>query len=107
MPGRDVTRTLCALCAIALPLLAAATAAAALDPLVETKNYAKTPEAAVDPDGDGNMFSFYHRSRLDITRADGTRVDCEDLRAGCGALTADDGYAGGYAYAAIDRSPDR
>jgi hypothetical protein len=65
------------------------------------------PEAAVDPDGDGNMFSFYHRSRLDITRADGTKVECEDLRSGCGALTADDGYAGDYAYAHIDRSPDR
>jgi hypothetical protein len=53
------------------------------------------------------MFSFYHRSRLDITRADGTKVGCEDLRAECGALTADDGYAGEYAYAGIDRSSDR
>jgi hypothetical protein len=53
------------------------------------------------------MLSFYHRSRLDITRADGTKVTCEDLRAGCTALTADDGYPGDYAYATIDRSPDR
>jgi hypothetical protein len=64
-------------------------------------------EGDVDPDGDADMFSFYHRSRLDITRADGTKVDCEDLRAGCDALTADDGYPGDYAYATIDRSPDR
>jgi hypothetical protein len=54
------------------------------------------------------MLSFYHRSRLDITRADGTKVDCEDLRAGCTALIADDGYPGDYdyAYATIDRSRD-
>jgi dienelactone hydrolase len=64
-------------------------------------------EGEVDPDGDANMFSFYHRSRLAFTRADGTKVDCEDLRAGCAALTADDGYPGDYAYATIDRSPDR
>jgi hypothetical protein len=64
-------------------------------------------EGEVDPDGDANMFSFYHRSRLDFTRADGTKVDCEDLRAGCAALSSDDGYPGDYAYATIDRSPDR
>jgi hypothetical protein len=40
-------------------------------------------EAAVDPDHDGNMFSFYYRSRLSVTRADGSRYVCEDLRAGC------------------------
>ena len=60
----------------------------------------------MDPDGDGNMLSFYHRSRLDITRADGTKIACEDLRAGCAALTDDDGHPGEYAYADIDRSPD-
>src|SRR4051795_11485200 len=37
-------------------------------------------EAAVDPDGDGNMFSQYFRSRLDIGLANGTRWDCEDIR---------------------------
>ena len=81
MPGRHATRALCALFAIVLPALAAGTASA--------------------------MPSFYHRSRLDITRADGTKVDCEDLRAGCAALSGDDGYPGDYAYATIDRSPDR
>jgi dienelactone hydrolase len=44
MPGRHVTRALCALFALALPALAASTAAAALDPVVEAKNYAKTLE---------------------------------------------------------------
>ena len=37
-------------------------------------------EAAVDPDGDGNMFSRYYRSRLDIGLARGGRFDCEDIR---------------------------
>jgi|tagenome__1003787_1003787.scaffolds.fasta_scaffold20958045_2 dienelactone hydrolase len=63
-------------------------------------------EAAVDPDGDGDMFSFYHLSRLDFTLAGGAKVDCEDLRAGCPALSGDDGYPGDYAYATIDRTPD-
>ena len=36
--------------------------------------------AAVEPDRDGNLFSFYYRSRLDI---DG--FTCEDLRTGCPA----------------------
>jgi hypothetical protein len=38
------------------------------------------PEAEVDPNGDGNMFSFYYRSRLAIALADGTRFRCEDMR---------------------------
>jgi dienelactone hydrolase len=58
-------------------------------------------EAAIDPDHDGNAFSFYYPSRLDFGG-----VDCEDLRAGCAALSDDDGYAGEYSYVAIDRSPD-
>ena len=45
-------------------------------------------EAAVDPDGDGNAFCCYYRSRLDIALPDGGPFDCEDLRAGCAALRA-------------------
>jgi hypothetical protein len=41
---RHLLRALCALCAAALPTLAASTAAGALDPVVEAKNYAKTLE---------------------------------------------------------------
>jgi hypothetical protein len=63
-------------------------------------------EAAVDPNGDGNAFSFYYRSRLDIHRANGTHVDCENLRAGCSALTSHDSYRGTYSYVKIDTSPD-
>ena len=37
-------------------------------------------EAEVDPNGDGNMYSFYFRSRLDIGLEDGSRFRCEDMR---------------------------
>jgi hypothetical protein len=63
-------------------------------------------EGEIDPDGDPNMFSFYHPSRLDFTLSDGSKADCEDLRAGCPALTGDDGYPGDYSYAVLARSPD-
>ena len=38
------------------------------------------PEAEVDPRGDGNMYSFYFRSRLDIGLDGGSRLRCEDMR---------------------------
>ena len=38
------------------------------------------PEAAIDPNHDGNNFSFYYRSRLDIGLAGDGRFDCEDMR---------------------------
>jgi dienelactone hydrolase len=63
-------------------------------------------DGEIDPDGDPNMFSFYHPSRLDFTLSNGTKADCEDLRAGCPVLSADDGYPGDYSYAVLARSPD-
>jgi dienelactone hydrolase len=63
-------------------------------------------EAGVDPGHDGNAFSFYYYSRLDVHRADGTTFDCEDLSEGCPGLAADDGYPGDYSYIKIDTSPD-
>jgi hypothetical protein len=77
------------------------------------------PGAAVDRRGDGNLFSFYYRSRLAITvrarvrarmKRSGKRrlvtklvardVRCDDLRAGCDALVprAQDGHAGDWWY---------
>jgi dienelactone hydrolase len=56
--------------------------------------------AKIDPAGDGNLFSGYFRSRLDVGRAGGTRAVCEDVRAGCPALVADDGAPAGYGYLA-------
>ncbi len=63
-------------------------------------------EAAVDSDHDGNGFSFYYFSRLEIHRAGGGLFDCEDLRDGCSGMSADDGYRGNYSYVSIDTSPD-
>jgi dienelactone hydrolase len=63
--------------------------------------------AAVDPKGDGNAFSFYYPSSLKIHRANGSAVSCADLRKGCSALAGSDGYAGQYSYLAIATSPDR
>jgi hypothetical protein len=80
-------------------------------------------EAAVDPDGDGNMFSRYYRSRLEIGLSAGGRFDCEDFRpdpmrpsppstypAGtCSGLVprSGDGWPGDYDYVAVATSPDR
>jgi dienelactone hydrolase len=79
-------------------------------------------EAAVDPDGDGNMFSRYYRSRLDIGLAGGGRFDCEDIRpdamrpdppstypaSTCPGFIprSQDGWPGNYDFVAIDTSPD-
>jgi hypothetical protein len=65
-----------------------------------------SPEAAIDPDHDGNMFSFYYRSRLNIRLASGTRFACEDLRHGCPGLVTNDGGPASYSYLAVDTSPD-
>ena len=40
-------------------------------------------EASIDPNHDGNAFSFYYYSRLDIHLSNGQVWDCEDLRDGC------------------------
>jgi dienelactone hydrolase len=64
-----------------------------------TRWQADAQEAAVDPNGDGNMFSFYYRSRLDI---DG--FACEDLRAGCAGMAPDGGAP--YSYLDLAKAPD-
>jgi dienelactone hydrolase len=66
-------------------------------------------EAAVDPNHDGNAFSFYYLSRLDIhLRKGGQAWDCEDLREGCAGMvvTKRDTYKGEYSYLNIDTSAD-
>ena len=61
--------------------------------LLTSRWCADAPEAAVDPDGDGNMFSFYYDSPLDIGLAAGGRATIADLRAACAtaALSPDGG----------------
>ncbi len=46
-------------------------------------------EAAVDPNGDPNLFSFYFHSPLDVGLSAGGRASCADLRAGCTSLAPD------------------
>ena len=66
------------------------------------------PEATIDPNHDGNAFSFYYDSRLDFHLDDGSVRDCEDLRDGCPGMvpSSGDGYNGNYSYVAIDTTPD-
>ena len=63
-------------------------------------------EAAIDPSHDGNMFSFYYRSRLDMALSGGGRFTCEDMRPGCPGMTADDGQPAHYAYIDLVTTPD-
>ena len=74
--------------------------------LLTTRWQNDSAEAAVDPNHDGNMFSFYYQSRLDIHRSRGGVFDCEDMRTGCAGMTARDGVAPGYWYLGVDTSPD-
>jgi dienelactone hydrolase len=55
---------------------------------------------AVDPQADGNLFSFYHRSRIALRTLDGDAVGCDDVRAGCPSLVPKqrDGFAGEWSY---------
>ena len=52
-------------------------------------------------DDGGSLFSFYYRSRLDIGG-----FTCEDLRAGCPGMVADDGVAADWSYLSLATSPD-
>ena len=61
---------------------------------------------AIDPLKDPNVFSGYLRSRLDLGRGGGTRVVCEDVRAGCPQLVADDGEPANYGYFREARTQD-
>ncbi|MGB8652730.1 MAG: hypothetical protein WCD35_18935 [Mycobacteriales bacterium] len=63
------------------------------------------PTSVIDPDKDGNVFSDYYDSRLDIT-VGGRQVRCESLRSACDALSSRDGYDGTYDVVALDTSPD-
>ncbi len=65
-------------------------------------------EAAIDPGHDGNAFSFYYLSRLDIHLRSGEAWDCENMRDGCPGMVATkrDRYPGEYSYLGIDTSPD-
>lgn len=70
--------------------------------LLTDRWHADPVDIAVDPEEDGNMFSFYFRSRYAFTRADGTAVACDDVRTGCSALTSADGEPRDPAYSYLE-----
>ena len=74
--------------------------------LLTTRWRSDSLEAAIDPNHDGNMFSSYYPSRLDIGLAGGGRFGCEDLRSGCAGMVSDDGRSGGYSYLEVATTPD-
>jgi dienelactone hydrolase len=74
--------------------------------LLTTRWRGDKAEAAVDPTGDGNLFSFYYRSRFDFHRSNGAHVVCNDVRKGCAALTSTDGLNGRYSYLAAAQTRD-
>lgn len=77
---------------------------AADERLLTTRWRDDAANAKVDPTRDGNVFSSYYRSRLDVTRAAG-RFVCEDLRTGCDGQAPDGGPAS-YSYLATATTPD-
>ncbi len=74
--------------------------------LLTTRWQSDSLEAAIDPNHDGNMFSSYYPSRLDIGLARGGRFGCEDLRSGCAGMSSDDGRSGGYSYLEVATTPE-
>lgn len=63
-------------------------------------------DAEVDAAEDGNLLSWYYTSRLDIHLDGDERFHCEDLRAGCPGMAADDRYPAEYGYLPIATSSD-
>ncbi|MCZ4499209.1 MAG: hypothetical protein JWQ74_1762 [Marmoricola sp.] len=64
-----------------------------------------TATGAIDPVKDPNLFSWHFSSRLDVTSSTGTRIDCENLRAGCSSMVpkADDSWPGEYSIVTAGR----
>src|SRR4051794_8382296 len=75
--------------------------------LVTDRWRADGPEAAVDPDHDGNQFSFYYPSRLDFRLASGGRFDCENLRSAAGCALRRDCEPVPFSYLALALTPDQ
>ncbi len=61
-------------------------------------------EAGVDLHHDGNAFSFYYYSRLDVHLFAGEVFDCENMRKGCAGMVKEKKPAT-YSYLATDTSP--
>jgi len=61
-------------------------------------------EAGVDLHHDGDAFSFYYYSRLDVHLFSGEVFDCENMRKGCPGIVREKN-PGSYSYLATDTSP--
>jgi dienelactone hydrolase len=59
--------------------------------LLSDRWQADAPGEAVDLNDDGNLFSFYLRSRFDFTATNGDELICDDMRAGCESMGPDGG----------------
>ncbi len=62
-------------------------------------------DARIDPSGDPNLYSFYLRSRYAFDEPSGTKVACDDLRAGCASM-GPDGLPPDYSFVADGNRPD-
>ncbi len=71
----------------------AACAAQADRELLTTRWQADRRNGEVDAAGDPNLYSFYFRSRYEFTTAGGSKVACDDMRAGCASMAFDGGDA--------------
>jgi hypothetical protein len=79
----------------------------AANKMLLTRRWQHDPiSASVDPNHDGNAFSFYYDSRLDFHLTKKKKFDCEDLRDGCPGMVNNDGYRGIYSYMTVDTTPD-
>jgi dienelactone hydrolase len=80
---------------------------ASADVRLLTTRWQDDPTAAgIDPHGDGNLFSFFYPSRLDVRLAGRGTYDCEDLRDGCPGMVDSDGQAGSWSYLGVATTPD-
>jgi dienelactone hydrolase len=72
-----------------------------------TTRWQEDPRGAqIDPAGDGNLFSFYLRSRFGFALSTGEFVTCADMRNGCPEMRPDDCPPGSYSYLEEALTPD-
>jgi dienelactone hydrolase len=72
-----------------------------------TTRWLEDPRGAqIDPSGDGNLFSFYLRSRFAFTLASGEHLTCADMRNACQGMQPDDCPPGSYSYLEEALTPD-
>jgi hypothetical protein len=72
-----------------------------------TTRWLEDPRGAqIDPSGDGNLFSFYLRSRFALALSTGDYVSCADMRSLCQEMRPDECPPGSYSYLEEALTPD-